>query len=123
MKTSELSQKVGWRIDWSKESRAGKIVFLTALLAYTGIMLFLFIMQCYEVPVYRSDMPDYVKEVAGIAGDYEFPYPLFFVTAKIFAVVMGAPVAVAVVTALLNAFAVCVTKFYMNREIKAFTDY
>lgn len=123
MKTSELSQKAGWRIEWSKESRAGKIVFLTALLAYTGIMLFLFIMQCYEVPVYRSDMPDYVKEVAGIAGDYEFPYPLFFVTAKLFAVVMGAPVAVAVVTALLNAFAVCVTKFYMNREIKAFAGY
>lgn len=114
-----MTQKSGW----SEETKAGKIFFSIALLIYTGIMLYLFVMQCLEVPVFRSDMPDYVKEVAGIKGDYEFPYPLFFVTAKMFAVVMGAPVAVAVVTALFNALGVCVAKYYMNREIKAYVEY
>jgi len=117
------AQKTGWKSAWLEESRAGRVVFLTALLIYTGIMLYLFIMQCFEVPVFRSDMPDYVKEVAGIKGDYEFPYPLFFVTAKIFAVIMGAPVAVAVVTALYNSFGLCVAKYYMGREVKTFVNY
>lgn len=119
MKRICISEKTGWK----QESRAGKIFFVGALLLYTAVMLFLFLMQCYEVPVYRSDMPDYVKEVAGIKGDYEFPYPLFFITAKIFAVLMEAPVAVAVATALFNALAVCVTKYYMNGEIKAYVSY
>lgn len=119
MKTKNYAQKIGW----TEESKAGKIFFTAALLIYTGIMLYLFVMQCFEVPVFRSDMPDYVNEVAGIKGDYEFPYPLFFVTAKILALVAGAPVAVAVTTALFNALAVCVTKYYMNREIKTFVEY
>lgn len=106
-----------------EESRAGKVFFLAALLIYTGVMLYLFVMQCFEVPVFRSDMPDYVKEVAGIRGDYEFPYPLFFMTAKAFAVILGAPVAVAVVTALYNSFGVCVAKYYMNREVKKIVNY
>lgn len=109
--------------DWKDETRAGKIFFAAALLVYTGVMLYLFIMQCLEVPVFRSDMPDYVKEVAGIKGDYEFPYPLFFTTAKVAATVLGAPMAVAVTTALFNALGVCAAKYYMNREIRDFTHY
>ncbi len=122
--TEKISKKK-WiqKLGWNEETNAGKIFFGVTLLVYTGIMLYLFIMQCLEVPVFRSDMPDYVKEVAGIKGDYEFPYPLFFVTAKLFAIVMGAPVAVAVVTALFNFLGVCVTKYYMNREIKSFVGY
>lgn len=89
------------------------------LAVYTGVMLYLFVMQCYEVPVFRSDMPDYVNEVRGIKGDYEFPYPLFFVLAKIIALMAGAPLGTAIATALLNALAVCVTKSYMNKEVKA----
>ncbi|MBO5488157.1 MAG: hypothetical protein J5988_14740 [Eubacterium sp.] len=119
MSNKKWMQKLGW----NEETSAGKMFFGVLLLVYTGIMLYLFIMQCFEVPVFRSDMPDYVKEVAGIKGDYEFPYPLFFVTAKLFAIVMGAPMAVAVVTALFNALGVCVTKYYMSREVKSFVGY
>lgn len=114
---------IGQRLGWKEESKAGKIIFLTALIIYTAVMLYLFLMQCYEVPEFESDMPAYVDKVAGIQGDYEFPYPLFFVTAQIFAVIMGAPAAVAFVTALFNAFAVCVVKYYFNREVRSFTGY
>lgn len=95
-----------------------KIVFAVLLVIYTGVMLYLFVMQCYEVPVFRSDMPDYVNEVRGIAGDYEFPYPLFFILAKGIARVAGAPLGVAVATALLNALGVCVAKYYMERQVR-----
>lgn len=96
-----------------------KIIFAVLLTVYTGVMLYLFVMQCYEVPVFRSDMPDYVKEVQGMEGDYEFPYPLLFTLAKIIALVAGAPLGMAIATAILNALGVCVTKYYMDREVKA----
>lgn len=99
-----------------------KIIFAVLLAVYTGVMLYLFVMQCYEVPVFRSDMPDYVKEVQGIQGDYEFPYPLFFTLAKIIALVAGAPLGVAIATALMNALGVCVAKYYMDREVKNTLD-
>lgn len=114
---------IGQKIGWKEESRAGKVFFLCCLLLYTVVMLYLFLMQCYEVPHFVSDMPAYVEKVMGIQGDYEFPYPVFFVTAKLFAMIMGAPAAVALVTALLNSFAVCVTKYYINREVRNFTAY
>lgn len=96
-----------------------KIVFAIFLAVYTGAMLYLFVMQCYEVPVFRSDMPDYVNEVRGIKGDYEFPYPLLFTMAKLIALIAGAPMGMAVATALLNALGVCVAKIYMDREVKS----
>ncbi|MBE5865193.1 MAG: hypothetical protein E7292_03125 [Lachnospiraceae bacterium] len=95
-----------------------RIIFAVLLAVYTGVMLYLFVMQCYEVPVFRSDMPDYVNEVRGIKGDYEFPYPLLFTLAKGIALFAGAPLGMAIATALLNALGVCVTKYYMDKEVK-----
>lgn len=119
MEKKTIGQISGWR----EESRAGKVFFLCCLFLYTAVMLYLFVMQCYEVPHFVSDMPAYVEKVQGIQGEYEFPYPVFFVTAQLFAVVMDAPAAVALVTALFNALAVCVTKYYMNREVRSFMNY
>ena len=64
---------IGQRTGWHEESRAGKICFLCCLLLYTGVMLYLFLMQCYQVPHFVSDMPAYVDKVAGLPGEYEFP--------------------------------------------------
>ncbi len=105
-----------------KKFSADKIIFFILLAVYTGVMLYLFVMQCYEVPVFRSDMPDYVNEVRGIKGDYEFPYPLFFTLAKVIAWVAGAPLGTAIATAILNGLGICVTKYYMDREVKAQID-
>ena len=97
----------------AKFHAADQVLFLSLLVVYTGVMLYLFVMQCYEVPVFRSDMPDYVNKVRGIAGDYEFPYPLFFTLAKVFALVGGAPMGVAITTALLNSLGVCFVNHYI----------
>ncbi len=104
--------------DGKKVFPIDKIIFAILLAVYTGVMLYLFVMQCYEVPVFRSDMPDYVNKVRGIQGNYEFPYPLLFTLAKIIALVAGAPLGMAIATALLNALGVWVTKCYMDREVK-----
>lgn len=103
-----------WLQGWKEDSALDKAVFLFLLLLYTGIMLYLFAMQCYEVPDFQSDMPDYVNTVRGIAGNYQFPYPLFFTAAKIFSPFVGAPMAVALVTALLNSLGLWIAKGYMN---------
>lgn len=97
---------------------AERLVFWALLAVYTGVMLYLFVMQCYEVPEFRSDMPDYVNTVRGIKGDYSFPYPLLFALAKGIALFAGAPMGVAIATALLNAFGVCTAKFYMDRQVR-----
>lgn len=104
-------------------SRAEKLLFCVLLAIYTGVMLYLFWMQCFEVPDFISDMPAYVDKTAGIAGNYEFPYPLFFTLAKGLALFMGAPAAVAVTTAVLNALGICVTGYYMNRQVRILVKY
>lgn len=95
--------------------RADAVVFILLLAAYTAVTLYLFINQCYQVPDFVSDMPDYVNKVAGIKGDYEFPYPLFFTLAKLFSVFSDAPMGTAVATAFLNLLGICCAKYYMDR--------
>lgn len=104
-------------IEQRRGCAADRVLFSVLLLLYTGVMLYLFWMQCYEVPDFVSDMPEYVNQVRGIKGDYEFPYPLFFTMAKLFALFMDVPAAVAVVTVLLNSLGVCVAKHYMGRRL------
>ena len=106
-----------------RETTAGKVTFLFLLFLYTGVMLYLFWMECYQVPGFQSDMPDYVNKVAGIAGNYEFPYPILFWTARLSAWLIGAKAAMAVATALFNLAAVIITKYYMNREIRKSSHY
>ena len=72
---------------------------------------------------FQSDMPDYVNKVAGIAGNYEFPYPILFWTARLSAWLIGAKAAMAITTALFNLAAVVITKYYMNREIRKVSHY
>ena len=97
--------------------RRDAIFFCMLLAGYTAATLYLFIMQCHQVPDFVSDMPDYVSEVAGIKGNYEFPYPLFFMVGKFFALFAGAETGTAIATAFLNSLGVCVAKFYMDRLI------
>lgn len=106
-----------------RETTAGKVTFLFLLFLYTGVMLYLFWMECYQVPGFQSDMPDYVNKVAGIAGNYEFPYPILFWTARLSAWLIGAKAAMAVTTALFNLAAVIITKYYMNREMRKNSHY
>ena len=106
-----------------RETTAGKVTFLFLLFLYTGVMLYLFWLECYQVPGFQSDMPDYVNKVAGIAGNYEFPYPILFWTARLSAWLIGAKAAMAVTTALFNLAAVIITKYYMNREMRKNSHY
>ncbi len=102
-----------------RSRRADRVLFPILLAIYTGVMLYLFWMQCYQVPDFVSDMPDYVNYVAGIRGNYEFPYPVMFVLARILAVLTGPAAAVALVTTFLNSLGVIVTKVYLERILRA----
>ena len=58
-----------WITEWKERSKVDKILFPLLLLVYTAVMLYLFAMQCYQVPHFVSDMPDYVNHVMGIEGN------------------------------------------------------
>lgn len=119
MKRTWLSDCLGsWVREWQEESAADKAVFVFLLLLYAGVTLYLFVMQCYEVPDFVSDMPAYVDKVRGVAGKYEFPYPLFFTIARVLSWLCGAPLAVAITTTVLNAFGIWVARGYMGRGIR-----
>lgn len=105
------------------ETKTGLLFFYTLFFLYTGAMLYLFIMQCYEIPYFNSDMHDYVNKVAGVEGIYEFPYPVFFSAAGLFAWFLNPKIAVAVTTMLFNSMALLMTKFYMNRQIRPCSGY
>lgn len=108
-----------WMKEWKEDSTADKVVFVILLLVYTGTMLYLFVMQCYEVPDFVSDMPDYVNKVRGMQGNYEFPYPLFFTMAKLLALLWEPPMAVAITTAVLNSLGLWIVRVYMGHGIKS----
>ena len=58
-----------------RETMAGKVTFLFLLFLYTGVMLYLFWMECYQVPGFQSDMPDYVNKVErAIIGKCQLKY-------------------------------------------------
>ena len=38
-----------------RETTAGKVTFLFLLFLYTGVMLYLFWMECYQVPGFQSE--------------------------------------------------------------------
>lgn len=103
--------------------RADAVIFVLLLTVYTVATLYLFINQCYQVPDFVSDMPDYVNKVAGIEGDYEFPYPLFFTLARIFSVFSDARLGTAIATAFLNLLGICVAKYYMDRAAFEWTGW
>ncbi len=107
-----------WVREWGESGWTDRAVFLLLLLLYTGVTLYLFVMQCYEVPDFVSDMPAYVDKVRGIQGEYEFPYPLFFALARGIAFLGGAPLGVALAAALLNSLGVCVVRGYMGRALR-----
>ncbi|MCM1044048.1 MAG: hypothetical protein NC417_00920 [Candidatus Gastranaerophilales bacterium] len=100
--------------------REDKFLFAILLLVYSALTLYLFTMQCYQVPEFEADMPAYVRTVQGVETDYKYPYPLFFILAKGISWFCGAPLAVAIVTTALNSFAICIARNYMGRMRDSF---
>lgn len=114
--------KAEW-LTWRDNTKVGKVFFACLLVMYSAVMLYLFVNQALETPDFVSDMPAYIDKVRGVEGDYEFPYPLLFTLAKAFALVVGAPIGMALATCLLNTMSVYIAKLYLNREVRSYVDY
>jgi hypothetical protein len=97
--------------------KADLIVFGLLLTVYAVVTLYLFIHQCYPNDNFNSDMEAYVNKVAGLEGEYNFPYPLFFTLGKFFALFSDAAMGTAIATALLNLLSIVITKYYMDRAV------
>lgn len=101
------------------------IVFGITLIAYTIVMFILFYRQTHanvvsptEIVPYISDMPDYLKDIAGESTVYSFPYRLFFWISQLFALAFGVKTGTAIAVTLLNSFSVAVTWMYFRKQSK-----
>jgi hypothetical protein len=112
-----LSQRKGMIRIYEKRRGYDAVLFTLLLVVYTAVTLYLFIAQCYPERDYNSDMAAYVNKVAGIEGDYNFPYPLFFTVAKFFALFSDASMGTAIATAFLNVLSILAVKYYMDRAV------
>ncbi len=108
-----------WALEWERQSAGDRVLFVLLLFLYSAVTLYLFVMQCYEIPNFVSDMPDYVDKVRGIAGRYEFPYPLFFTVARLLSFLCGAPVATAMAAMLLNGLGIWIARGYVGGSLRA----
>lgn len=94
-------------------------IFALLFLGVLAVTFTLFYRQCVESMagsgLYTSDMKAYILEMQGLDSGYSFPYPVLFKLAALFHLFLGPEAAMALATTLLNALAVLVTKFALNR--------
>ena len=92
------------------------LFFLLLLSAYLIMTLFLFHRQTVGYGGgYVSDIRAYIAEMEGKNAGYDYPYPLLFLTGKLF-LFFTAPVhAMALAVTLLNGLVPLVLKYYFDR--------
>ncbi len=87
-----------------------RIVFWLLLVSYTILLFVLFKNQAFhtEYLVYGSDVDAYLLEMQGIDSGFDYPYPVYFVLGKFFAlfsnVYMGAAISATILNSLSPAF-------------------
>ena len=68
-------------------ARSTKIAYWLLLISYTVLMFVLFANQAFhtEYQVYGSDVDAYLLEMQGIDSGFDFPYPVYFMLGRFFA--------------------------------------
>lgn len=95
------------------------VFFVVLWVEVFGVTLVLFYRQCVESMLesglYHSDMKAYILEMQGLDSGYSFPYPVLFKLSAFFDLFTSPEFAVALAVAILNGFAIVVTKYALNR--------
>ena len=93
--------------------------FTVILICYFLVTLLLFYRQSYNYIEYHgrynSDMLPYIDEVLGLNTEYDFPYPILFLTGRFFHLFLSPVMAMALATAVLNVLSAVVIKYYLDR--------
>ncbi|MFI3236941.1 MAG: hypothetical protein R3Y47_02795 [Lachnospiraceae bacterium] len=95
-------------------------LFIGLLIAYSAMMFILFYRQCIAYQgLYLSDMEAYLLEAQGLESGYDFPYPVMFLVARFFMLLLNAEVAMAFAITVLNAACVFLVKGYFTSYCKS----
>lgn len=92
------------------------IFFFILLLLYLTVTLFLFHRQTVNYDSrYISDIQPYIAEMQGSDSGYDFPYPLLFLTGRLFLLFTTPQHAMALAVTLLNGLTAPVLKFFFDK--------
>lgn len=95
------------------------LFFGVALSAYLAATLFLFHRQTVGYGgLYPSDMGAYVAEIEGLDSGYQYPYPILFLTGKLFRLFTSPEHATAMAALLWNGLTPVFLKYYFDRFLQ-----
>ncbi len=96
-----------------------KIEYILLLAAYTCLLFVLFKNQAFhtEYLVYGSDVDAYIQEMQGIDSGFDYPYPVYFMLGKFFALFGGVRMGAALSATILNSIAPAVLSYYMLKYL------
>ncbi len=100
-------------------SRTTKIAFWVMLVSHTVLMFVLFANQAFhtEYEVYGSDVDAYLLEMQGLDSGFDFPYPVYFMLGRFFALFTNVNMGAALSATLLNSISPAVLTFFMLRYL------
>lgn len=93
--------------------------FLPLLFAYLAMTLFLFHRQTVNYGgLYRSDIQPYIAEMERVDSGYDYPYPILFLTGRVFLHFTTPEHAMALAVTLWNGLTPLVLKYYFDRFLQ-----
>ncbi|MDE7043460.1 MAG: hypothetical protein K2O97_00280, partial [Acetatifactor sp.] len=96
------------------------LFFLLLLFAYLAVTLFLFHRQTVGYGGrYASDIAPYIDEMQGLDTGYDFPYPILFLTGRLFLLFTSPAHAMALAVTLWNGLTPLALKYCFDRFLKA----
>ncbi len=95
------------------------IAFLALMGSYTILMFVLFKNQAFhtEYLVYGSDVDAYLLEMQGIDSGFDYPYPVYFLLGKFFALFSDVRMGAALSATILNSLSPAFLSFFMLKSL------
>ncbi|MBP1585634.1 MAG: hypothetical protein ILP17_08085 [Lachnospiraceae bacterium] len=95
------------------------IAFIALMASYTFLLFELFKNQAFHTDylVYGSDVDAYLLEMQGIDSGFDFPYPVYFLLGKFFALFSNVNMGAALSATVLNSLSPVFLSYFMLREL------
>ena len=102
-----------------KISKKAKIAYFLLLAAYTCLLFVLFRNQAFhlEYEHYGSDVDAYILEMQGIDSGFDFPYPVYFMLGRFFALFSNVHMGAALSATVLNSLSPAVLSYFMLKYL------
>ena len=95
------------------------IAFIALIGSYTALLFVLFKNQAFHTDylVYGSDVDAYLLEMQGIDSGFDFPYPVYFLLGRFFALFSNVNMGAAISATVLNSLSPVFLSYFMLKEL------